>query len=131
MRKGFPVYTSNLTNTHVQILVLAPTRELALQVQEVADQFGKHAKIRSCCVYGGAPRGDQACYLRDGVEVCVATPGRLLDFLDSGTVNLARCSYLVVDEADRMLDMGFEPQIRRIIRQIRVRYSSRCLAEIP
>lgn len=62
----------------------------------------------------------QARDLERGVEICIATPGRLIDFLERGTTNLKRCTYLVVDEADRMLDMGFEPQIRKIIEQIRV-----------
>lgn len=59
-----------------------------------------------------------------GVEICIATPGRLIDFLESGKTNLRRCTYLVLDEADRMLDMGFEPQIRKIVDQIRVKMSS-------
>lgn len=62
----------------------------------------------------------QARDLERGVEICIATPGRLIDFLETGTTNLRRCTYLVLDEADRMLDMGFEPQIRKIIEQIRV-----------
>lgn len=62
----------------------------------------------------------QARDLERGVEICIATPGRLIDFLERGTTNLKRCTYLVLDEADRMLDMGFEPQIRKIIEQIRV-----------
>ncbi|XP_023224551.1 ATP-dependent RNA helicase DBP2-like [Centruroides sculpturatus] len=59
-------------------------------------------------------------YAKDGVEICIATPGRLIDFLEAGKTNLRRCTYLVLDEADRMLDMGFEPQIRKIVEQIRV-----------
>lgn len=101
------------------VLVLAPTRELAQQIQQVAMEFGKDSRIRSTCVFGGAQRGPQAGDLRRGVEICVATPGRLIDFLQSGTTNLRRCTYLVLDEADRMLDMGFEPQIRQIVSQIR------------
>lgn len=61
-----------------------------------------------------------------GVEICIATPGRLIDFLESGKTNLRRCTYLVLDEADRMLDMGFEPQIRKIVEQIRVGRSADC-----
>ncbi|ENN71022.1 hypothetical protein D910_06887 [Dendroctonus ponderosae] len=100
-------------------LVLAPTRELAQQIQQVANDFGKSSHIRNCCVFGGAPKGPQARDLERGVEICIATPGRLIDFLERGTTNLERCTYLVLDEADRMLDMGFEPQIRKIISQIR------------
>ncbi|XP_070712552.1 probable ATP-dependent RNA helicase DDX17 [Pempheris klunzingeri] len=100
-------------------LVLAPTRELAQQVQQVAYDYGKSSRIKSTCVYGGAPKGPQIRDLERGVEICIATPGRLIDFLESGKTNLLRCTYLVLDEADRMLDMGFEPQIRKIVEQIR------------
>ncbi|ENN73391.1 hypothetical protein YQE_09953, partial [Dendroctonus ponderosae] len=100
-------------------LVLAPTRELAQQIQQVANDFGRSSYIRNTCVFGGAPKGPQARDLERGVEICIATPGRLIDFLEKGSTNLARCTYLVLDEADRMLDMGFEPQIRKIIEQIR------------
>ncbi|XP_029310968.1 putative ATP-dependent RNA helicase DDX17 [Cottoperca gobio] len=100
-------------------LVVAPTRELAQQVQQVAHEYGKSSRIKSTCVYGGAPKGPQIRDLERGVEICIATPGRLIDFLESGKTNLQRCTYLVLDEADRMLDMGFEPQIRKIIEQIR------------
>merc|ERR1719199_886263 len=100
-------------------LVLAPTRELAVQIKEEADKFGGSSGIKNVCVYGGAPKGDQARALREGVEIVIATPGRLIDFLESGTTNLRRVTYLVLDEADRMLDMGFEPQIRKIVSQIR------------
>uniref|UniRef100_A0A8C5GVL1 RNA helicase n=1 Tax=Gouania willdenowi TaxID=441366 RepID=A0A8C5GVL1_GOUWI len=100
-------------------LVLAPTRELAQQVQQVAHDYGKTSSIKSTCVYGGAPKGPQIRDLERGVEICIATPGRLIDFLEAGKTNLRRCTYLVLDEADRMLDMGFEPQIRKIVDQIR------------
>ncbi|XP_066287602.1 probable ATP-dependent RNA helicase DDX17 isoform X1 [Branchiostoma lanceolatum] len=100
-------------------VVLCPTRELAQQVQEVAVQFGQSSRIKNTCVYGGAPKGPQLRDLERGVEICIATPGRLIDFLEAGKTNLRRCTYLVLDEADRMLDMGFEPQIRKIIEQIR------------
>ncbi|XP_078450916.1 putative ATP-dependent RNA helicase DDX5 isoform X2 [Lampetra fluviatilis] len=101
------------------VLVLAPTRELAQQVQQVAQDYGRLSRIKSTCVYGGAPKGPQLRDLERGVEICIATPGRLIDFLESGKTNLRRCTYLVLDEADRMLDMGFEPQIRTIVDQIR------------
>ncbi|XP_035511413.1 probable ATP-dependent RNA helicase DDX17 [Morone saxatilis] len=100
-------------------LVLAPTRELAQQVQQVAYDYGKSSRIKSTCVYGGSPKGPQIRDLERGVEICIATPGRLIDFLEAGKTNLKRCTYLVLDEADRMLDMGFEPQIRKIVDQIR------------
>ncbi|XP_061779097.1 probable ATP-dependent RNA helicase DDX5 [Nerophis lumbriciformis] len=100
-------------------LVLAPTRELAQQVQQVAAEYGRASRLRSTCIYGGAPKGPQIRDLERGVEICIATPGRLIDFLECGKTNLRRCTYLVLDEADRMLDMGFEPQIRKIVEQIR------------
>ncbi|XP_065826207.1 probable ATP-dependent RNA helicase DDX5 [Oscarella lobularis] len=101
------------------VLVLCPIRELAQQVQEVAVTFGGPCRVKSTCVYGGAARGPQIRDLERGVEICVATPGRMLDMLESNKTNLARCTYLVLDEADRMLDMGFEPQIRKIVGQVR------------
>lgn len=101
------------------VLILAPTRELAVQIQEEVSKFGKSSRIRNTCVYGGVPKGQQIRDLAKGVEVCIATPGRLIDMLEMGKTNLRRITYLVLDEADRMLDMGFEPQIRKIIGQIR------------
>ncbi|KAL7098418.1 hypothetical protein ACP275_09G016900 [Erythranthe tilingii] len=101
------------------VLVLAPTRELAVQIQQEAAKFGSYANIRSTCIYGGAPKGPQIRDLKRGVEIVIATPGRLIDMLESQHTNLKRVTYLVLDEADRMLDMGFEPQIRKIISQIR------------
>jgi len=100
-------------------LVLAPTRELAVQIKEECDKFGKSSKIKNTCCYGGVPKSEQARDLRDGVEIVIATPGRLIDFLDQQSTNLKRVTYLVLDEADRMLDMGFEPQVRKICSQIR------------
>ncbi|CAH0584546.1 unnamed protein product [Chrysodeixis includens] len=101
------------------VLVLAPTRELAQQIQQVANDFGQSVQVRNTCIFGGAPKGPQGRCLERGVEIVIATPGRLIDFLEKDTTNLRRCTYLVLDEADRMLDMGFEPQIRKIIEQIR------------
>merc|ERR1719327_2380507 len=101
------------------VLVMAPTRELAVQIQEEANRFGKSSKIKNTCCYGGVPRRPQQQDLRDGVEIVIATPGRLIDFLDAGDTNLKRVTYLTLDEADRMLDMGFEPQVRKICSQCR------------
>lgn len=100
-------------------LVLAPTRELALQIQVEVAKFGCTSNTRSICVYGGVARGPQIRELQRGVEIVIATPGRLLDMLEAKATNLRRVTYLVMDEADRMLDMGFEPQIRKIVDQIR------------
>jgi ATP-dependent RNA helicase DDX5/DBP2 len=100
-------------------LVLAPTRELAVQIQQECTKFGASSRIRNTAIYGGAPKGPQIRDLQRGVEVVIATPGRLIDMLESQKTNLRRVTYLVMDEADRMLDMGFEPQIRKIVSQIR------------
>ncbi|EGR32101.1 hypothetical protein IMG5_097150 [Ichthyophthirius multifiliis] len=101
------------------VLVLAPTRELAMQIQEQFTKFGSKSKISSVCIYGGIPKQYQERDLQGGCDIVVATPGRLIDFLESGTTDLRRVTQLVLDEADRMLDMGFEPQIRKIVGQIR------------
>jgi ATP-dependent RNA helicase DDX5/DBP2 len=101
------------------VLVIAPTRELACQIQEECNRFGKSSKIKNTCAYGGVPRHKQRDDLREGVEIVIATPGRMIDFLEAGDTNLKRVTYLVLDEADRMLDMGFEPQVRKITSQIR------------
>ncbi|KAI0709804.1 P-loop containing nucleoside triphosphate hydrolase protein [Earliella scabrosa] len=100
-------------------LILAPTRELAVQIQQECTKFGSNSRIRNTAIYGGAPKGPQIRDLQRGVEIVIATPGRLIDMLESGKTNLRRVTYLVMDEADRMLDMGFEPQIRKIVSQIR------------
>ena len=100
------------------VLVLAPTRELAMQIHKECSRFGSSSRIKSTCIYGGVPKNTQVRDLRDGVEICIATPGRLIDMLQAGATNLRRVTYLVLDEADRMLDMGFEPQIRAIIKQV-------------
>ncbi|KLO05001.1 DEAD-domain-containing protein [Schizopora paradoxa] len=100
-------------------LVLAPTRELAVQIQQECTKFGSSSRIRNTAIYGGAPKGPQIRDLQKGVEIVIATPGRLIDMLETQKTNLRRVTYLVMDEADRMLDMGFEPQIRKIVSQIR------------
>lgn len=107
-------------------LVLAPTRELAVQIQEVARLYGNAARVRNCCLYGGVPKGPQIRTVKQGAELYIATPGRLLDMMsmeDQTTgrpfTNLNRVSFLILDEADRMLDMGFEEPLRQIIGQIR------------
>ena len=99
----------------VRALVLTPTRELAVQVAESFSDYGKHLPLRSTVVYGGVDMNAQIAQLRKGVEVLVATPGRLLDHVQNKTVMFNQVSMLVLDEADRMLDMGFLPDIKRII----------------
>ncbi|XP_073149092.1 ATP-dependent RNA helicase-like protein DB10 isoform X2 [Henckelia pumila] len=100
------------------VLVLSPTRELATQIQDEAVKFGRSSKISCTCLYGGAPKGPQLRDLDKGVDMVVATPGRLNDILEMRRVTLHQVSYLVLDEADRMLDMGFEPQIRKIVKEV-------------
>ncbi|KAF5306659.1 hypothetical protein FQA39_LY08848 [Lamprigera yunnana] len=96
-------------------LVLAPTRELATQIYDESKKFSYRSRVRPCVVYGGANIVEQIRDLDRGCHLLVATPGRLLDMIDRGKIGLDYCQYLVLDEADRMLDMGFEPQIRRIL----------------
>merc|ERR1740130_2371747 len=100
-------------------VVLAPTRELAMQIHAEVTKFTRGSDIRTTAVFGGVPKHRQSADLRRGSEIVIATPGRLLDFLENGQTDLSRVTYLVLDEADRMLDMGFEPQIRKIVSQIR------------
>ena len=99
----------------VRALVLTTTRELAIQVEESFRQYGKNLPLRSAVVYGGVDMDAQIAQLRRGVEILVATPGRLLDHVQNKTVMLGQVAILTLDEADRMLDMGFLPDIRRII----------------
>ncbi len=99
----------------VRALILEPTRELALQVEESVRTYGRHRPIRSVAIYGGVGFGQQERALRGGPEIVVATPGRLLDHVGQRTIDLSRVEVLVLDEADRMLDMGFIRDIRRIL----------------
>eukprot|EP00928_Gymnodinium_smaydae_P080032 TRINITY_DN63830_c0_g1_i1.p1 TRINITY_DN63830_c0_g1~~TRINITY_DN63830_c0_g1_i1.p1 ORF type:complete len:483 (+),score=113.75 TRINITY_DN63830_c0_g1_i1:81-1529(+) len=97
------------------ILVMTPTRELCYQIYSDAEKFGTPVKITAACAYGGAPKWEQEKMLRDGPETLIATPGRLADFCRNKAVSLDNCRYVTLDEADRMLDMGFEPQVREIL----------------
>jgi ATP-dependent RNA helicase DDX5/DBP2 len=99
-------------------VVVAPTRELAIQIEKEAKQFAPRG-FRMTCIYGGAPKRNQEYALRKGVEMIICTPGRMLDFVEKRTVNFDRVTMLIFDEADRMLDMGFEPQIRLLCSQVR------------
>ncbi|CAO3631845.1 unnamed protein product [Cunninghamella echinulata] len=98
-----------------EVLILAPTRELASQIYNEAKKFAYRSYIRPCVVYGGADIGNQLRMLSRKCQLLVATPGRLVDILERRRLSLSNIRYLILDEADRMLDMGFEPQIRRII----------------
>jgi len=99
----------------VRALILAPTRELAIQVEEAIQTYGKYSGVRSTCVFGGVDIKQQLPIVRAGVEILVATPGRLLDHVEQRSVNLSQVEIFVLDEADRMLDMGFIPDIKRIM----------------
>ena len=96
-------------------LILAPTRELVSQIYDESRKFAYRSWVRPCVVYGGADIGSQLRQIERGCDLLVATPGRLVDLLERGRISLVNIKYLVLDEADRMLDMGFEPQIRRIV----------------
>ncbi|KAJ6772270.1 DEAD-BOX ATP-DEPENDENT RNA HELICASE 40 [Salix koriyanagi] len=100
------------------VLVLAPTRELATQIQDEVMKFGRSSRVSCTCLYGGAPKIPQLKELERGADIVVATPGRLNDILEMKRINFRQVSLLVLDEADRMLDMGFEPQIRKIVNEI-------------
>jgi ATP-dependent RNA helicase DeaD len=100
-----------------QALVMAPTRELAVQVTEEAQKLAPGPDVRAVAVYGGQRIGSQLSKLRAGVNLVVGTPGRILDHLSRGTLDFHRVRYLVLDEADRMLDIGFRPDIERILRR--------------
>ncbi|MBX9790982.1 MAG: DEAD/DEAH box helicase [Pirellulales bacterium] len=102
----------------IRVLVLSPTRELALQIAENFEQYGAETGLRQAVVLGGVDQNRQTPALRRGVDILVATPGRLLDLIEQGYIDLAWLEVLVLDEADRMLDMGFLPSVRRIVAQL-------------
>ena len=113
-------------------LILEPTRELAAQVETAMRDFARFTNIRVAVVYGGVGYGTQTQALKSGVDIIVATPGRLLDHLQQGNCRLEHVKHLVLDEADRMLDMGFLPDVRRIVEKCpRERHSSLFSATIP
>lgn len=100
----------------VRVLIVAPTRELAEQICQMSLALSKNIKVRSLSVYGGVSKASQVSRLRRGVEIVIACPGRLLDIVNDGDIDLSRVEVLVLDEADRMCDMGFLPDIRRILK---------------
>ena len=103
---------------HPRVLVLAPTRELAAQIVESFRDYGRHLHMKSCVVFGGVGQKPQEDEIRRGIDILVACPGRLLDLMNQGIVDLGSVEHLVLDEADRMLDMGFLPDIRRIVSKV-------------
>lgn len=102
----------------INALIITPTRELAIQIEESFSTYGRHTGLRTTVVFGGVKQGTQVAAIRRGVDILVATPGRLLDLMDQGIVKLSDVEYFVLDEADRMLDMGFINDIKKIIAQL-------------
>ncbi len=117
LQKLLPLASSSTSPAKhpVRALVLAPTRELAIQVQENIEHYAKHTQLRTLVVFGGVDIKTQTPKLKTGVEILVATPGRLLDHIEQKSLNLNQVKMLVLDEADRMLDMGFMPDLKRIL----------------
>ena len=107
---------NNNHNVPIKSLIVTPTRELAIQIADSFTDYGKFTGIRNTVVFGGVKQGAQVSALKRGVDVLVATPGRLLDLIDQGYISLKQVKYFVLDEADRMLDMGFINDIKRIIK---------------
>lgn len=113
---GLPTLDRLKAGKRAQCLILEPTRELAQQVEEALQDYSKHLKTRVGVIYGGVKYGRQRQMLEKGVDILVATPGRLLDHIQQGTVSLRNVQVLVLDEVDRMLDMGFLPDVSRLIK---------------
>lgn len=103
-------------SNHIKALILTPTRELAIQIEESFNAYGRNLPLRKLVVFGGVKQGSQENALRKGVDILVATPGRLLDFIAQGIISLKNLEIFVLDEADRMLDMGFVHDVKRIIK---------------
>ena len=105
----------------IRTLIITPTRELAVQIDENFREYGKHLKIRHTAIFGGVPQGRQVAILNRGIDVLIATPGRLLDLMQQGIINISHIEIFVLDEADRMLDMGFIHDIKRLITKLPVK----------
>ena len=99
----------------IKALILTPTRELAMQISECIDDYSKYTRVRHGVIFGGVNQRPQVDMLRKGIDILVATPGRLLDLINQGHIHLTNIEYFVLDEADRMLDMGFIHDIKRIL----------------
>ena len=115
---GLPILTMLEKHGAMRVLILEPTRELAAQVETAFRDYARFMDIKIGLVHGGVGYGAQRQMLSSGADVLVATPGRLLDFMEDGTIKLNTIQYLVLDEVDRMLDMGFLPQVRRIVDKV-------------
>lgn len=108
----------NIKNRKIRSLILTPTRELAVQIQESYTVYGKYLPLRSLVIYGGVGQGKQVNALKKGVDILVATPGRLMDLIQQGYISLSAVEIFTLDEADRMLDMGFIHDIKKIMKQL-------------
>lgn len=119
---AFSIPTIQLLKKHnkqiIRSLIVTPTRELAIQIQENITAYAKYTTIRSAVIFGGVPQKPQERILKAGVDILVATPGRLNDLIQQGIVDISRIEIFILDEADRMLDMGFLPDVKRIIAKL-------------
>ncbi|MDL2304491.1 DEAD/DEAH box helicase [Bacteroides sp. OttesenSCG-928-D19] len=106
---------ANNERRQIKALILTPTRELAIQINECFDDYARYTRLRHCVIFGGVKQKAQTDELRRGVDILIATPGRLLDLMSQGFINLSNIRHFVLDEADRMLDMGFIHDIKRIL----------------
>ena len=106
----------NTKNNQIKALILTPTRELAIQIEESFKAYGRHLPLKTLVIFGGVKQGAQENALKKGVDVLVATPGRLLDFISQGIISLKNLEIFVLDEADRMLDMGFVHDVKRVVK---------------
>lgn len=107
---------NKIPNKNIKALILTPTRELAIQIEENIHAYGKYLPLKELVIFGGVKQGNQEAALKKGVDILVATPGRLLDFIAQGIISLKNLEIFVLDEADRMLDMGFVHDVKRIIK---------------
>ena len=112
------LYTEKTHSTGIKVLILTPTRELAIQINESFEAYGKYTKISHTVIFGGVSQVPQVSTLKRGVDVLIATPGRLLDLINQGYISLRHIQIFVLDEADRMLDMGFIHDVKRVITKI-------------
>ena len=110
------LHQQNIRNNQIKALILTPTRELAIQIEESFNAYGRHLPLRTLVIFGGVKQGAQEAKLRKGVDILVATPGRLLDFISQGIISLKNLQIFVLDEADRMLDMGFVQDVKRVVK---------------
>lgn len=108
----------SVTRRGIRTLILTPTRELAIQISDNFKTYGKFLQLRHLAIFGGVPQGKQVASLKNGVDILIATPGRLLDLIGQGFLNLSKIEILVLDEADRMLDMGFVHDVKKILTRV-------------